>query len=136
MNKPPLTRISLSFLVFTALLLSSCGESGSGPGPQGGGFPSPEVVAYTVGSSEVVLNSELPGRTTAFRHAEVRPQVSGIIVERLFQEGQLVEVGQPLYQIDDRVFRAELDVRQAALASAESALELAELRYGRFAKRE
>src|SRR5476649_2851342 len=59
-----------------------------------------EVGVVTLQSQPITLFTQLPGRTTAVRTAEVRPQVNGIILKRLFQEGGDVKEGQPLYQID------------------------------------
>jgi len=86
----------------------------------------------TVKSETVTLDRELPGRTTAHRIAEVRPQVSGVIKERLFQEGQEVNAGQPLYQIDDRTYRAAVATARAELARAQATLHSNELREKRF----
>ena len=75
----------------------------------------------------------LPGRTAAFRVAEVRPQVSGIVKQRLFTEGALVGAGQPLFQLDDATYRADHGMAKAALARAEAGLEAARLRANRSA---
>lgn len=72
-------------------------------------------------ATEVYENTmELPGRTSAFRTAEVRPQVGGIILKRQFQEGSLVELNQSLYQIDPSTYQATLKSAEAALALTES----------------
>ncbi len=92
----------------------------------------PEVGFLTVQSETVTLDRELPGRTTAHRIAEVRPQVSGVIKERLFEEGQEVKAGQPLYQIDDRTYRAAVATARAELARAQATLHSNELREKRF----
>lgn len=104
-------------------LLSGCKSQAEGnrkdPGPPSVGFI---VVHPTVANVEV----DLPGRIAAAATAEVRPQVSGIIQERLFTEGSLVRAGQPLYRIDASLYRASLAQAQANLASAQanaSALE-------------
>jgi membrane fusion protein (multidrug efflux system) len=71
----------------------------------------------------VTLTSQLPGRTVAFRIAEVRPQVDGIIRERLFEEGAKVEAGQGLYQIDPATYQAEVKAAEAELARARASLQ-------------
>src|SRR5690606_38470092 len=79
------------------------------------------------------LSTELPGRTAALRIAEVRPQVEGIILKRLFTEGSEVRAGQSLYEIDAATYRAALLRAEASLASAEAQLNAARLlaeRYG------
>ncbi|HQH73788.1 MAG TPA: biotin/lipoyl-binding protein, partial [bacterium] len=78
----------------------------------------PEVAVFEAAAQQVVLTTELPGRTTAYLVAEIRPQVSGLIQERLFEEGSDVQAGQPLYQIDPAPFQAALDNAQANLAAA------------------
>lgn len=81
----------------------------------------------TLESSTVRDIRNLPGRTSAFVIAEVRPQVTGIIEKRLFEEGSEVKAGQPLYQLDDSIYRAEVESRKAALAKARATLEAATL---------
>jgi membrane fusion protein (multidrug efflux system) len=98
--------------------------------PKQGGFPggfSPAVTVKVLKSEPVALTRELPGRTSPFQVADVRPQVGGIVRERLFTEGSVVKAGQPLYQIDDAIFRAQLGSAQAALARAEAAAHAARL---------
>lgn len=88
--------------------------------------PPPSVAVVTLQRQPVTLTTELPGRTAAYRTAEVRPQVSGVVLERLFTEGAEVQAGQKLYQIDPAPFQAALDSAQATLqrneATAASAL--------------
>ena len=69
-------------------------------------FPATEVSVVTVTPKPVTFSKDLPGRTSAFRVAEIRPQVSGIIVKRLFEEGSDVKEGQQLYQIDPVAYQA------------------------------
>jgi len=76
----------------------------------------------TVGTERVVLTTELPGRTSAFRIAEIRPQVNGIVQRRLFEEGAAVTAGQALYQIDPAPFQAALENAMASLGKAEANL--------------
>lgn len=75
----------------------------------------PEVGYVTLKAQPLLLSSDLPGRTSAFRVAEVRPQVSGIIQKRLFAEGAVVKKGQQLYQIDPATYQAAVDKAQATL---------------------
>lgn len=79
----------------------------------------PEVGIVTLEAQTVTLNTELPGRTNAFRIAEVRPQVNGIILKRLFKEGSDVKAGQQLYQIDPATYEADYQSAQANLASTQ-----------------
>jgi membrane fusion protein (multidrug efflux system) len=82
----------------------------------------PEVATVTIRPQQAVLTTEFPGRTSAYRIAEVRPQVNGIVQNRLFEEGSLVTAGQVLYQIDPAPFRAALENAMAALGKAEANL--------------
>jgi membrane fusion protein (multidrug efflux system) len=113
--------------ITATLLLAGCGKGGGaqqgGPPP---GFASP-VTVVTLKSEPVTLTRELPGRTNAYLVAEVRPQVSGVLKKRLFEEGSLVKAGQPLYEIDDAVYRAQLESAQATLAKAEATVAAAKL---------
>ena len=82
--------------------------------------PPPEVATVTVRTQQVVLTTELPGRTSAYLVAEVRPQVSGIIQKRLFTEGDDVKAGDVLYQIDPAPYQASYESAKAALARSEA----------------
>jgi membrane fusion protein (multidrug efflux system) len=84
--------------------------------------PPAEVSVVTLKEEPVTLTTELPGRTSAFRVAEVRPQVNGVLQKRLFIEGADVEAGQQLYQIDPAPYQAALDTAQATLDHANAAL--------------
>ena len=87
----------------------------------------PEVSVVTIKSQPRSIVRELPGRIAPIRVADVRPRVSGIILQRLFQQGSEVKAGDPLYQIDPRPFDVELQAAEAALAKAKAAREQAEL---------
>jgi membrane fusion protein (multidrug efflux system) len=84
--------------------------------------PAPQVGVVTIKSTPTLIATELPGRTTAFQTAEIRPQVSGIVRKREFTEGAQVKQGQPLYIIDSAPYEASLASAKAALASAEASL--------------
>lgn len=114
------------------VVLGACG--GTGPAAAPGGAPPAEVGVLTMATQPVELTVELPGRTAANRIAQVRPQVDGIVLRRLFTEGAEVRAGQPLYQIDAAPYRATVQRAEAAVASAEAQLNAARLlaeRYGR-----
>ena len=93
------------------LLFAGCDRSTKTPPP-----PVPEVSTVTVQPQKVVLTTELPGRTAAFRIAEIRPQANGLILKRLFVEGSDVKAGQTLYQIDPAPYQAALNNATANLA--------------------
>ncbi|MGE8046915.1 efflux RND transporter periplasmic adaptor subunit [Pseudomonas monteilii] len=96
-----------------ATLLAGCGKQEAAQPAA-----APQVGVYQVKAQSLVLTTDLPGRTTAYRVAEVRPQVSGIIQKRAFTEGSEVKQGQPLYQIDPRTYNAQLARAEANLRSA------------------
>ncbi|MGR3480142.1 efflux RND transporter periplasmic adaptor subunit [Salipiger marinus] len=93
---------------------------------QGGEAPPPAVTVVTLEASDVTLTSTLPGRVAASAVAEVRPQVNGIVVERLFEEGKPVQQGDPLYRIDPATYEAAKAAADAALAQAQAQLASAE----------
>lgn len=92
----------------------------------------PEVSVITVETQKVVLTTELPGRAAPFRIAQIRPQVSGLILKRLFIEGATVSAGQVLYQIDPAPFQAAFDTARAAFGRAEANLAATRLRAERY----
>lgn len=112
-------------LLCVALALGGCNKQ-----PQQQKAEAPEVGVYTLKAQDIVLSSDLPGRTASFRGAEVRPQVNGIIQKRLFVQGSYVKKGQQLYQIDPRIYEADV---QRAEANRDSARNLAK-RYTKLLK--
>jgi membrane fusion protein (multidrug efflux system) len=113
--KPAVT--ALVSAIALASVLSGCKkEEAAATGPA----PAPQVGVVTLQPQSYTLTSDLPGRTTAFRVAEVRPQVDGIILKRLFTEGTDVKEGQQLYQIDPATYEATLASAQASLQAAKS----------------
>jgi membrane fusion protein (multidrug efflux system) len=114
--------------IFTAgLILGGCGEQKIGGPP-----PMPEVAVVTIQPKQVVITTELAGRTSANLVAEVRPQVSGIIQKRLFTEGSDVKAGQALFQIDPALYQVALNNAKAALARSEAQLSTIQLRAARY----
>src|SRR5882757_4363958 len=85
----------------------------------------PDVSIVTVKPQPRAMVRELPGRIAPTRVSEVRPRVSGILVNRMFHQGSEVKAGEPLYQIDPRPFEVELQSTDAALARAKAVLEQA-----------
>lgn len=129
MHEPSRFPIALPLILF--LLLAGCGGGDQGPQQE---MPPPAVTVVTLRTEPVTLTRELPGRTTPYVVAEVRPQVTGIVEERLFTEGSVVEAGQPLYQLDDATYRAAWNSARASLARAEASLEVARLNAERAAE--
>ena len=103
------------------MLLAACGKDPAGPPPPA------EVSVVTLKPRPVAITDQLPGRTTAFRVAEVRPQVTGIVQKRLFSEGTEVKAGAQLFQIDSGSYRAALSAADAALKRAEAQAVTAKL---------
>jgi membrane fusion protein (multidrug efflux system) len=122
----------IALALAAAMLLGACrgGDKQAGPPPGG---PA-EVGVVTLAPQSVNLSMELPGRTAAYRIAEVRPQVSGIILKRHFEEGSEVKAGQLLYKIDPAVYKAAYDSACAALARAEASENSARLKAERYRK--
>jgi len=109
-------------------LTAGCKPRRGGPPPQG----VPEVAVVTVHPERVVITTELPGRTSAFRIAEIRPQVNGLILKRVFEEGSDVKAGDLLYQIDPAPYQAAYDQAKAAVTMAEAQLPAVSAREKRF----
>jgi membrane fusion protein (multidrug efflux system) len=117
----------LLLILACAFLCCACNSQQQPQAP-----PPPEVATVEVKEQQITLTSELPGRTSAYLTAEVRPQVSGIIEKRLFTEGALVKAGEMLYQIDPAPFQAAYDSAEASLARAQANVPAVALRAQRF----
>lgn len=117
-------------LAGAAVLLGGCGRSGGAAAPAVP--PAPEVGVVTVASGAAALQTELPGRTEAYRVAQVRARAAGILQRRLFREGSDVKAGQPLFEIDAAPYRATLASAQAALAKSEANLTQARAQAERY----
>tara|TARA_R110002096_G_scaffold29497_13_gene88804 strand:- start:61 stop:1287 length:1227 start_codon:yes stop_codon:yes gene_type:complete len=124
------------FVPLMALLLSACGSSNSSAAPASAqqAAPAPQVGIHEVRPQTLTVSSELAGRTSTYLIAEVRPQVSGIIIERPFREGGDVEAGDVLYQIDSSTYQAAYDSAAATLARDEALLAAARLKAERYAE--
>lgn len=111
-------------LLFTALL-SGCSheDDQKPPGAMGGGMPPPEVNVVTVATGAATVTQDLPGRLVAYKTAQVRARVDGIVEKRQYLEGSDVKAGDPLFRIDARSYRATYD---AAKADTEVARQIAE----------
>ena len=114
-------RAALGLVALSSLLLlAGCGKEDAA-GPQA--RPAPQVGVVTLEAQPFTLTTELPGRTAAYRVAEVRPQVDGIVQKRLFKEGSEVKAGQQLYQIDPAIYQATLKSAEASVLSSRSLAE-------------
>lgn len=120
-----------SVVVAALSLLAACGsgEAERAGGPNG----QPVQVGFvTVQASSVPVEQSLPGRVAAFQISEVRPQVSGVILRRMFAEGSVVRQGQTLYQIDPSIYQAQVAQASANLQSARASAEAAAARAARY----
>jgi len=129
---------AITAIAALAAFSGGCSKQGAGGAAamaamMGGGGPL-EVGVYTLKTEPVLLTRTLPARTSAYRVAEVRARVSGVVLKRLFEEGSLVKEGQQLYQIDDAPYIAALASAQATLARAQASLATAKAQADRFAE--
>jgi len=122
-------RVAISGVLIVGLIASGCGSQQAAPPPA-----IPEVAIVTVNPERVVLTTELPGRVSAYFVAEIRPQVNGIVQERLFNEGSDVNAGSVLYQIDPAPYQAAYKNAVAALARSEANLPPIRLKAERFSQ--
>ena len=120
--------LPLSGFIVCATLLTGC--DGSDNPKQSA--QAPQVTVYVVKSAPLAVTTELPGRTDAFRVAEVRPQVSGIVLRRNFTEGGDVTAGDSLYQIDPATYKAAYDSAKGEMAKAGAAANIAHLTVKRY----
>jgi membrane fusion protein (multidrug efflux system) len=120
----------LLVLAAAAVLSAACSKKPATPPTP----PTPEVGVVTLAAKTVTLTRELPGRVSPFLVAEVRPQATGLVLERSFTEGGLVKKGQVLYKLDDATLRADLAATRAALGRSEATLNAARLNAQRTAE--
>lgn len=126
-----LKKTHLYSTIFLNMFLFGCGDEATTQTPQ----PRLLQVKYeTVKKQDITVELTLTGRTSALREAEVRPQVSGIILKRLFTEGSEVKKGQQLYQIDPATYEANLAAAKAELAKAEANAYSIKVRAERYAE--
>jgi membrane fusion protein (multidrug efflux system) len=127
----PLELVSVLLALLGLLLLGGC-QSSHGQPPASA--PAPEVAITTIEPQQVVLTTQLPGRTSPYLVSEIRPQVNGLIQKRLFQEGSDVQAGQLLYQIDPAPFQVALDSAKAGLGRSQANLSSIRLKAERYRK--
>jgi membrane fusion protein (multidrug efflux system) len=127
-------RILALAITMIVLVLAGCKEenqASKGSSPQAAAQAT-EVGVVTVQTQTVPLSVELPGRVRAYQTAEIRPRVSGIILERMFEEGGTVKVGQQLYQIDPAPYQASYEAAVAQLEKARATLTSVKARAARY----
>ncbi len=116
----------IAFAFFLITLLAGCGggnKPASGPGGPGAGAPPPEVDVITVTSGNATLTQDLPGRLQAYRTAQVRARVEGVVEKRLFREGSDVKAGASLFQIDARTYKAAAESAKADMEIARQTVD-------------
>ncbi|WP_369744128.1 efflux RND transporter periplasmic adaptor subunit [Pseudidiomarina sp. PP-1MA] len=118
-------------MLSASLALAGCGDAEQAQGPGAQQQQQMTVGVVTIAPQNVDLTTTLPGRASAYRVAEVRPQVSGILQRQLFQEGAMVEAGQQLYQIDAAMYEATLASAEAELKRAQATLRASQARFER-----
>jgi membrane fusion protein (multidrug efflux system) len=124
----PIKSAATLVLVCSTVLIAGCSKSE----PEAPPPSASKVVVHTVATQPLTITNELPGRTSAYQMAEVRPQVGGLIEKRLFVEGAQVKAGTALYQIDPAIYLAAQNSAKAALAKAQANLRATEPRLARF----
>ena len=125
-----LTPLAFVLMLSGSLALTGCDDKPAQQGAQ----QMPEVGIVTLKSAPLQITTELPGRTSAYRVAEVRPQVSGIILKRNFTEGSDIQAGVSLYQIDPATYQATYESAKGDLAKAQAAANMDQLTVKRYQK--
>lgn len=129
MRRSPIS-LTLMLALLAGTALTGCGQAEQNAQ---GAMPPAAVEVFTLQTAPLQLTTELTGRTSALRIAEVRPQVSGILLKRYFTEGSDVKAGQLLYQIDPATYDAAVASAEAALAKAQANEQSARLKASRYA---
>ncbi len=124
------TPLAAVLMLSGSLALTGCNDKET----QQSAPQAPEVGVVTLKSAPLQITTELPGRTSAYRIAEVRPQVSGIILKRNFEEGSEIKAGVSLYQIDPATYQAAYDSAKGDLAKAQASANIAQLTLKRYQK--
>ncbi|WP_208977325.1 MULTISPECIES: efflux RND transporter periplasmic adaptor subunit [unclassified Pannonibacter] len=132
-------KLTYAFIAATALCLAACSDdtdgqkagSAAAQTPAGAAAAAVRIAVQTVQPTRVVVYDELPGRVSAVRTAEIRPQVTGIVQKVFFTQGSDVVAGQPLFQIDPAPFAADVEAALAVLDRAEADLVNALSKYDR-----
>jgi membrane fusion protein, multidrug efflux system len=130
-NSPNKFLLSL-LVVAPVVLLSACNKGGpQAGGPGGAGMPPPEVSVITVNAKDLAQTYEYVGQTAGSRETEVRARVSGILENRLYEEGSSVKAGAVLFQIDPSIYKAQLESAEASASLSEARFNQAKREYTR-----
>lgn len=134
MLKPKIGVLATSlFLCAPVLLISACGKQGGGTQAGPHGMPPPEVSVVTVQARELPIDYEYVGQTAGIRETEVRARISGILEQRVYEEGAKVKAGQVLFKIDPGSYQTQLASAEAASGVAEAKLNQAKREFARLA---
>lgn len=134
MLKPKIGVLATSlFLCAPVLLINACGKQGGGTQAGPHGMPPPEVSVVTVQARELPIDYEYVGQTAGIRETEVRARISGILEQRVYEEGAKVKAGQVLFQIDPGSYQTQLASAEAASGVAEAKLNQAKREFARLA---
>ncbi|EPF6561186.1 multidrug efflux RND transporter periplasmic adaptor subunit SdeX [Serratia marcescens] len=125
-----LTPLAAVLMLSGSLVLTGCNDKETQQ--QGAHQQAPEVGVVTLKAEPLNITTDLPGRTAAYRIAEVRPQVSGIILKRNFVEGSDIKTGTSLYQIDPATYQASYDSAKGDLAKAQASASIARVTVNRY----
>ncbi|HED3798689.1 TPA: multidrug efflux RND transporter periplasmic adaptor subunit SdeX, partial [Serratia marcescens] len=125
-----LTPLAAVLMLSGSLVLTGCNDKETQQ--QGAHQQAPEVGVVTLKAEPLNITTDLPGRTAAYRIAEVRPQVSGIILKRNFVEGSDIKAGTSLYQIDPATYQASYDSAKGDLAKAQASASIARVTVNRY----
>lgn len=130
-TQPVIPKISgrTTIAIALSLTLAACG---SGAEEKKGDRGTPTVGFVVASFSDVATQADLSGRVVASQQSEVRPQIAGLVRQRLFSEGSFVRAGQPLYRIDSAIYRAAANEAGANVAAAQATAEAARIRADRF----
>lgn len=120
-------KAALPLLLICGLVLGGCGKDDAPPQR-----PKPEVSFFTVEPQALDLTTELPGRTSVYQVAEIRPQINGVVQQVAFTEGSDVKEGDLLFQIDPVLYQANYDSARASLTKAEVYLPSIQARANRY----
>lgn len=134
MRKNTMLIRSLGIALAAGLMLTGCGDNKTDQSAMHQAARAVPVNTVTIKAQPVQLTTELSGRVSAYRVAQVRPQVSGIILKRYFKEGSDVQAGELLYQIDPSTYKASVASAEASLAQAKANEYSAQLQAKRYAK--
>ncbi len=123
-------KLLTSFVVYgLSFLIVGCNGDNESSGFK---MPPQSVDVITVKKQTVIFNQHLPARAAAFAISDVRPQVTGIVKKRLFEEGSVVKTGQPLYQIDDTIYQVNLTSAKAELVRTQANLKSSKAELSRY----